>query len=332
MKPLNRITLLLTTGDADGVGFEVTAKALLLLPASFFSSTSVCVFISKSFQKSYLKRLQKKFNVVLLSLPSAQFSESCLITPSEKKRRQTLFVVIAEDRPPDWIFNLSKVCQKSPDSMALVTGPLSKTLIVSSGYSAIGHTEILSQATGSMPLYMGFVGKYFNVILLTGHIPIKKVSSGLKNLNWQKTFQIIRSFVEKLGGAEKPMGLLALNPHAGEQGLISQGEDEFLKDKIAFLNSDSRFPIIEGPLVPDAAFLKTNWKRYSAYVCTYHDQGLIPFKTIHGQDSGVHVTLGLPFIRTSVDHGTAKAIFGKNLANPNSMKEAILLAKQLLKN
>ena len=85
----------------------------------------------------------------------------------------------------------------------------------------------------------------------------------------------------------------------------------------------------DGPLVPDAAFLKKNWSKYSLFVCLYHDQGLIPFKMHHGQDSGVHLTLGLPFIRTSVDHGTAVDLFNKNLANYASMLEAIKLNIQL---
>jgi 4-hydroxythreonine-4-phosphate dehydrogenase len=86
---------------------------------------------------------------------------------------------------------------------------------------------------------------------------------------------------------------------------------------------------VEGPLVPDAAFFKENWAKYSVFVANYHDQGLIPFKMIHGQESGIHITLGLPFVRTSVDHGTAKNIFGKNKADARSMKLAIDWALKL---
>ena len=109
--------------------------------------------------------------------------------------------------------------------------------------------------------------------------------------------------------------------------MISMGEENYLSKQIKLNKGKLN---IKGPLVPDAAFLKSNWGKFSVYLCPYHDQGLIPFKAIHGQDSGVHVTLGLPFVRTSVDHGTAKEIFGKNIANPNSMKEALLLAVRLL--
>jgi 4-hydroxythreonine-4-phosphate dehydrogenase len=215
---------------------------------------------------------------------------------------------------------------RDPKTTALVTGPLSKTLIKSAGYKAIGHTEILSQVSNVKNLYMGFVGKFFNVILMTGHIPLQSVSNELKKLDWENVLLIAHRFSKGLPLAKKPMALVALNPHAGEKGMISAGEDDFLKAKMKILAENQ----IQGPLVPDAAFLKANWKRYSVYLCCYHDQGLIPFKAIHGQDSGVHVTLGLPFVRTSVDHGTAKEIYGQNKANPNSMKEALALAKRLL--
>jgi 4-hydroxythreonine-4-phosphate dehydrogenase len=118
------------------------------------------------------------------------------------------------------------------------------------------------------------------------------------------------------------LAIVGVNPHAGEQGLL--GDEEALLRQL--LGADVR-----GPLVPDAAFLPANWGLYSVYVCPYHDQGLIPFKLVHGFDSGVHMTLGLPFIRTSVDHGTAKDIFGKNKARAGSMKDAITTAIRLAK-
>ena len=121
----------------------------------------------------------------------------------------------------------------------------------------------------------------------------------------------------------KKIAVLGLNPHAGEGGLIGNLE------KTLF----ARLPKgVVGPLVPDAAFLKKNWPLYSIFVCLYHDQGLIPFKMQHGQDSGAHLTLGLAFVRTSVDHGTAVDIFNKNVANPNSMLEAIKLNIQLIED
>ncbi|MES2962733.1 MAG: 4-hydroxythreonine-4-phosphate dehydrogenase PdxA, partial [Bdellovibrionota bacterium] len=118
-----------------------------------------------------------------------------------------------------------------------------------------------------------------------------------------------------------------LNPHAGEEGLIGESELDVHAKALAF--AAEKKIAVEGPLVPDAAFFEKNWKRYSVFVANYHDQGLIPFKMIHGQESGIHVTMGLPFVRTSVDHGTAKDIFGKDKADPRSMYQALEWAIRL---
>ncbi len=330
MKPLqNKKTLLVTTGDSDGVGFEVSAKALIALPKAFFKTSTVCVFVSKNFEKKYFTLLCKTFRVVTLPMASSAFSVAALVAqPSSKK--PCLYFVVCSDSPPDWIFSLACLCLRSPNSLALVTAPLSKTLIKAAGYSEIGHTEILATVSKTDSLYMAFVGKYFNVVLLTGHIPLKDASAALKKTQWNSVSKLIDVFIKSLRWPTKPIGVLGMNPHAGETGIISGVEEALISGQIDKLNSSQSKNKWEGPLVPDAAFLKANWNRYSVYLCGYHDQGLIPFKAIHGQDSGVHVTLGLPFIRTSVDHGTAKEIFGKNRANPSSMIEALKLAKNLI--
>ena len=326
---LNKKTLLVTTGDSDGVGFEVAAKALIALPSVFFKTATVCVFVTKKFEKRYFTLLCKTFRVVTLQVASSAFALDLLVRQPVSKK-SILYFVVCSDTPPDWIFSLAQLCLKAPASCALVTAPLSKTLIKAAGYSEIGHTEILATVSKSNSLYMAFVGKYFNVVLLTGHIPLRLASDALKDIQWDTVSKLIAKFIAGLRQPKKPVGIVGMNPHAGEGGLISCGEDVLIKEQIEKINKSQSKIKWEGPLVPDAAFLKTNWNRYSVYLCGYHDQGLIPFKSIHGQDSGVHVTLGLPFIRTSVDHGTAKDIFGKNRANPNSMIEALLLAKKLI--
>lgn len=320
---LNKRNLLVTTGDADGIGFEVAAKALCRLPSAFFKTNRIFLFVTKSYQKKYFKLLERRFYLNIVSMSSKDFQ---LWDFTIRTKKPILNFIIASDSPADWIFSLAKVCLENPISTGLVTGPLSKTLIQDAGHSFIGHTEILSHVSKTKSLYMGFVGTYFNVMLLTGHIPLSRVSKDLKKINWKHVFKIANTFRQGLPKKNKPIAMVGVNPHAGEKGLISTGEDDYLLKQI---KSQSSVKLV-GPLVPDAAFLKPNWGKYSVYLCPYHDQGLIPFKAIHGQDSGVHVTLGLPFVRTSVDHGTAKEIFGGDRANPNSMKEALLLASRLL--
>ncbi|MGE3758312.1 MAG: 4-hydroxythreonine-4-phosphate dehydrogenase PdxA, partial [Pseudobdellovibrionaceae bacterium] len=167
------------------------------------------------------------------------------------------------------------------------------------------------------------IGSKFSVVLATGHQPTKKA---IENLDSKVLTSAIKAALElrSLLPKEKknlPVGVLGVNPHAGESGLLGSEEDELIKPVIdAFRTEKSA---VEGPLVPDAAFLPKMWKKYSVYVAAYHDQGLIPFKTVHQHQSGVHISMGLPFVRTSVDHGTAKDIFGRNIADYRSMLESI---------
>jgi 4-hydroxy-L-threonine phosphate dehydrogenase PdxA len=120
---------------------------------------------------------------------------------------------------------------------------------------------------------------------------------------------------------KRPIAVLGLNPHAGENGLIGHFENRVLKS--ALLSAKRAGQSIVGPIPADTAFTRESLNRFSVVVSLYHDQGLIPFKMLHGQDSGFQVSLGLPFIRTSVDHGTAKDIFGQGTANSGSMVDAI---------
>ncbi|HEY1079208.1 MAG TPA: 4-hydroxythreonine-4-phosphate dehydrogenase PdxA, partial [Bdellovibrio sp.] len=206
---------------------------------------------------------------------------------------------------------------------ALATAPLSKTSIKEAGFKDLGHTDILKRLSKSKHVNMGFIGDKFNVVLATAHIPLKKTSQSLNFTVLAQALLNANSLRLRLPAAQqkRPIGILGLNPHSGEKGLIGQEEQLLFPQLLAFAK-ENKIPV-EGPLVPDAAFFPGNWKRYSVYLAMYHDQGLIPFKMIHGQDSGVHVSLGIPFIRTSVDHGTAKDIFGKNVANPNSMLDSL---------
>jgi 4-hydroxythreonine-4-phosphate dehydrogenase len=178
---------------------------------------------------------------------------------------------------------------------------------------------------------MGFIGKYFSVVIATAHIPLSHVAAKINFkflsdalLNTNSLRKLLPTAIKK-----RPIAVLGLNPHSGEESLMGNEEASIFPNLLQFAR-ENKIPM-HGPIVPDAAFLKKNWSRYSVFLALYHDQGLIPFKTIHGQDSGVHITLGIPFIRTSVDHGTAKDIFGKNKANHRSMTEALEWAIKLSK-
>lgn len=318
MKQRSRIFI--TTGDVDGIGLEVSLKALLKLKISPHMNYSL---YRHPQVPPHLKKLLSQVKRKYLSQECSEFSKAidskCVLTE-----------ILSDELPPVWVQESAMYCLKNPKSTAIVTGPLSKTLCQQAGFRGLGHTDILRDLSAQSRLHMGFLGKSFNVVLFTGHIPLNEVSKKITTHELVSTAKIVASFFSNIPKlSNKPIGLLGLNPHAGESGLIGHEENKIINAAIQECRAQGIN--IVGPLVPDSAFLKKSWNQFSCYLCLYHDQGLIPFKTIHGQDSGAHVTLGLPFIRTSVDHGTAKDIYAKNIANPASMGDALRWANILLK-
>ena len=162
------------------------------------------------------------------------------------------------------------------------------------------------------------------VTLVTIHVPLKEISKLLTEEKIIDTVKITYDSLQKWWGIENPrVAVCGLNPHAGEQGVLGDEEIKIITPAIQKLSLEGY--TVEGPLVPDAVFHQAYEGKFDAVVCMYHDQGLIPFKMLHFRD-GVNVTLGLPIIRTSPDHGTGFDIVGKGIADPSSMKEAIRLA------
>ncbi len=320
MKP---IKIAITTGDPDGVGTEVSAKALQKIRP--IKNVYYYYWRSPRTPKKHLQIIDSAFHRVTVS----SWPEALNTT---FKSHQYIIDICSPQSPANWIETSARAGLFNHID-GLVTAPVSKTSILSSGFKDIGHTDILKRITKTKSVYMAFLGSEFNVLLMTGHVPLSDIKTSLTKDQVKDAFiwasrvrQILPTKVKR-----KPLALVGLNPHAGENGIIGDLENKILipvmNDVIKKLHLD-----IVGPLVPDAAFFKENWKKFSLFICPYHDQGLIPFKMIHEQDSGVHLTLGLPFIRTSVDHGTAKNIFNKNKANPKSMIEAIQLCVYLCKN
>lgn len=312
----------ITTGDSDGIGLEVTAKAL-----PFFRKKS-CLFILWRARKSksvFLTLLKKSFNVKTFNTYTDADSFLKSLHNNElqalSKKQKPLLLDISSERPPAfWVLEVGSLCFNKK-LQGMVTAPLSKTSIQNAGLNFMGHNEILKSISKTQTTFMGFVGKHFGVVLATGHIPISQVSKSLKIELLKKCLLETHKLHIQLN-LRNPIKILGLNPHAGELGLIGNEEVLLFRQLQAFARSQKIK--IEGPLVPDAAFLHKNWKQdYALYISLYHDQGLIPFKLVHGQNSGYQISLGLPFIRTSVDHGTAKDIFRDHIANPGSMRDSV---------
>jgi 4-hydroxythreonine-4-phosphate dehydrogenase len=317
-KPLR---IAITTGDVDGIGTEVAAKALAKIRSKpdvhfLMWRSPRCPSRDLSLIDRYFKR------VTVSSWPEA------LKVPATPK----LIVDINSNLPPPVWVELSAQASHFGHIDAMVTAPLSKTAIAAAGMQDLGHTGILRRVSKSKELFMGFIGDRFNVLLATGHIPVSEVSEKLTASRLESALRAAESLrlVLDKKPAGRPLALLGLNPHAGEDGLIGKEESKVHRQALEAARESGI--AVEGPLVPDAAFFPANWKKFSVFVANYHDQGLIPFKMIHGQEAGIHVTLGLPFVRTSVDHGTAKDIFGKNKADPSSMRLAIEWAIRLCRS
>lgn len=302
--------LIITTGDADGIGTEVAAKALAKLPKQ--KNIQFVILRSPQTPPAHIRLLKKKYKL-------ATFSSLDSALASEDLNPNLLLDVVTEQSPHDWVRDAATACVTGRAS-AIATAPMSKKSI---GGRTIGHTEILKDVSKAPHVYMAFLGKHFNVVTCTGHIALKDVSTQLSADKIIRASLLVHDFTENLPKKQSrlPIALVGLNPHAGESGSIGHEESTIYSPVRREL--ESRKIAFDGPLVPDVAFVKTNWKKYSFYISPYHDQALIPFKLVHGQSSGAHMTLGLPFIRTSVDHGTAKDIFNTNKADPGSMLDAL---------
>jgi len=206
----------------------------------------------------------------------------------------------------------------------LATCPINKMAMHTAGFHFQGHTEILAEKTGTPEYVMMLAGNKLRVALATIHLPLSQVSRKLTTEKVLQTIAITEEALRNSFGVGKPrLAVAGLNPHAGEDGLFGDEEKEVISPAIR--QALERGLDVSGPYPPDTLFywaLKGNW---DAVVSMYHDQGLIPFKMVHFED-GVNTTLGLPIIRTSVDHGTAYDIAGKGEANPESLVSAITMA------
>ncbi|MCC6278230.1 MAG: 4-hydroxythreonine-4-phosphate dehydrogenase PdxA [Oligoflexia bacterium] len=315
----------LTSGDAHGIGPEVIAKALKKIGPQ--KSIQFFLWRSSEFPRKDMARIKKEFKIRTVS----SWAEALHQIPSSNKE---LVEILTDTSPARWVEDAGGACTFGHlDSLA--TAPLSKPTIASSGLKDIGHTEILKRVSSTKNAYMTFIGKHFNVMSATGHLPIKMISEKLNPESFENAVRAAVAFREALNrldgnkkGKALPVGVIGLNPHSGDEGLLGTEEIDFIVPKIKKLQTEG-LPVV-GPLIPDAAFSYQNWGSYSLYLALYHDQGLIPFKTVHGLD-GVHISWGLPFIRTSPDHGTAFDIAGKDKADPTSMIKAIQWAIRLAK-
>jgi 4-hydroxythreonine-4-phosphate dehydrogenase len=210
---------------------------------------------------------------------------------------------------------------------ALVTAPISKEALNAAGYPFPGHTELLAKMTGSRDEVMMLAGPRLRVALVTTHLSLRQVPGALTRERIERTIEVTYRGLQYYWGIPSPrLAVAGLNPHAGEGGIFGSEEKEVIVPAVEECRQKGMS--IFGPLPSDSLFFHAASGRYDAVVSMYHDQGLIPLKLLHFRE-GVNITLGLPIIRTSVDHGTGYDIVGQGVADATSLINAILTAARM---
>lgn len=315
----------ITIGDVNGIGPEVIIKALSdarmlkLCTPVIYGTTRVLAYYKKQLQidefnysqiKSHENILFKKINVINCWEDVVEIQTGA-VTPEAGK-----CAFLALERACDDL--------KNGYLDALVTGPINKHNIQNEQFAFAGHTEYLTNYFGAKDSLMFLVSEDLRVGVVTGHIPLQEVSKRITgDLIIDKVKLMASSLKNDFGILKPKIAVLGLNPHAGEEGLLGQEEIDIIKPAMEKCKEDGL--LVFGPFPSDGFFGTGHFKKVDGVLAMYHDQGLIPFKTL-AFDSGINFTAGLPVVRTSPDHGTAYDIAGKNMADEKSMREAIFLA------
>lgn len=304
-----RLKVAITIGDPSGIGPEVILKALPQV-----ADAAAITVIGDGGVFSALGRLPDKIKGVrfldLKNVPAARFSFGK--TKAEYGKASIAY--------------LDKALQllSSGESECLITAPICKEAIKAAGFKFSGHTEYLADRTNSSGAVMMLLNRYLKFSLLTRHIPLKDIPARLRREELVKVIISTYRALKEFFCLEEPrISVCGLNPHASDNGVIGREENVIIKPALRKLKSRIKF--LKGPLPADAAVAGAYAGDCDAVIAMYHDQALIPLK-LSDPLSGVNMTLGLPFVRTSPLHGTAFDIAGRNLARPDSMISAVRLA------
>jgi len=325
--------LVVTMGDPTGVGPEIILKALA---AGSFAELSRPVQVAGD--AGVLRRAAQVLGVSLEVSP-AQPAGSCLLRADGHQLQLVELSTLPAERL-EW-GNPDKACGEAMldyiewactqclngDAAGMITAPINKAAIHAAGSDFPGHTELLAQRCGVEREVMMLAGERLKVCLVTTHLPYRDVPEVLTRADILATIRIVDHDLRCHFGIEKPrLAVLALNPHAGEQGLFGDEEQHIIAPAVEAACREGL--AASGPHSADALFHFAARGDYDAVICMYHDQGLIPLKLLHFDD-GVNVTLGLPIVRTSVDHGTAYDLAGTGQASAESLVAAVKLADQM---
>ncbi len=319
----------ITFGDYNGVGPEVILKALA--DNRILGLCTPVIYGSVKILSKYRKLLQLEdwFINQIKDTEQINHKKTNLIHCIEDTEIQVGQVSLEAGKAA-----FASLEQATKDLLkghldGIVTAPINKNNIQNENFNFPGHTEYFTENFNCKESLMMMVCDELRVAMLTGHIPLKEVPQALQKERIESKINLLIKSLQKDFGINKPqIAVLGLNPHAGEEGLLGTEEKEIIEPVIKELRQKGM--LIYGCFPADGFWGTQKYRQYDAVVACYHDQGLIPFKTL-AFERGVNYTAGLPIVRTSPDHGTAYGIAGKNLADASSMREAIYLACDIIK-
>jgi 4-hydroxythreonine-4-phosphate dehydrogenase len=330
MSKKKKHVIAITLGDINGVGPEVVIKALAdqrilnhIIPVIFGSSKTISYYRKQlkidDFSCFNLKLGQdpnpKRINLVECWEDTAEIKVGEVRTEAGEK------ALLALEKASDFLQ------QGLVD--AIVTAPINKATIQSDTFNFPGHTEYFGAKFSGSPL-MFMIAENLRIAVVTGHVPIKEASTLITSESLEKSLESIKkSLINDFGISKPRIAVLGFNPHAGEDGLLGKEENDVIIPTIKDFKNKGN--LVYGPFPADGFFGSGNYKKYDAILAMYHDQGLIPFKSL-SFGTGVNYTANLSVVRTSPDHGTGYDIAGKNIASETSLRNAIFLAHDILNN
>ena len=327
----NRIRVAITQGDINGIGYEVILKAfedptmLELCTPIIYGSPKIMTYHRKAIN------LETSFTIIN-SASEVQHGKINVVNCNDDEVKVELGKPSRESGKAAFDA-LEKAMTEYKDGWfdVLVTAPIHKQMIQSESFTFPGHTEYIEQSIGEgAKALMILASERLRVALVTGHVPVAKVATTLSQELVQEKLELFNTSLKSDFGINAPrIAVLALNPHAGDGGVIGNEEETTIIPAIKAMREQGI--LCYGPFSADGFFGNGSYCHFDGVLAMYHDQGLIPFKVL-AMDEGVNFTAGLPLVRTSPDHGTAFDIAGKGEASENSFRQAIYMAIDVFRN
>ena len=318
----------LTMGDPAGVGPEIIVKAFQDDTLSL--QARVVVIGDSKWLKSTAKEYAPEISIHAIGRPDESRYQKCTIDVIDL---ENVPEGIAVGQPSIEAGQASYEAIKTAVDLAvkgevsaITTAPINKQSLNLAGHSFPGHTELLADLTKSKESLLMMTGNSMRVVLVTTHVPLEMIKLLLTTEKISNTIRMTNEWLKKHVANIPSIAVTGLNPHCGDGGIFGEEETELILPALKKVQAEGIQA--SGPFPADALFGRTNWPNYDAVVCMYHDQGMIPIK-MDSKGQGVNITLGLPILRTSVDHGTAFDIVGKGEACPENLKIALRMAVKL---